>query len=176
MSRSQNGLDWRSQAACLDTDPELFFPVATSGPMFEAQVIEAKAVCAGCPVRPACLEFALTALGEGVAGGLTADERSVLRSGRTHRASRDEARLERGLRPAASQREVAEAGRVLLAAGWPRNEVASRCAVSRRTVDRWAVSASDAGMAVGSRGGNRAPHLISHASTQAGTNAEGARG
>ena len=132
-------------------------------------------MCAGCSVRPACLEFALTALGDGVAGGLTAAERRAMRSGRAHQQSRDAARLERGLRPAANQREVAEAGRVLLAAGRPRNEVAARCAVSRRTVDRWAAGASDASKAVGSHGGNRAPHLISHTSTQAGIRAEGTR-
>jgi WhiB family redox-sensing transcriptional regulator len=44
------------------------------------QVIEAKAVCAGCPVRSACLVFALERDLEGVWGGTTEDERRALRA------------------------------------------------------------------------------------------------
>ncbi len=51
--------DWRHRAGCRDVDPELFFPAAESGPVFDAQVAEAKAVCASCPVRTECLGFAL---------------------------------------------------------------------------------------------------------------------
>ncbi len=39
-------------------DPELFFPIGKAG-LAPAKVQRAKAVCAGCPVRQACLEFAL---------------------------------------------------------------------------------------------------------------------
>ena len=38
MSAAKDGLDWRSRAACVDTEPELFFPVAESGPVLAAQV------------------------------------------------------------------------------------------------------------------------------------------
>ena len=44
-------MDWRSRAACLDKDPELFFPVGNTGPAL-LQIEEAKTVCSG-PSRPA---------------------------------------------------------------------------------------------------------------------------
>jgi hypothetical protein len=65
--------------ACRDVDPELFFPVAESGPLYEAQVAQAKAVCAGCPIRAQCLAFALERLPYGIAGGMTAGERAAVR-------------------------------------------------------------------------------------------------
>jgi WhiB family transcriptional regulator, redox-sensing transcriptional regulator len=69
--------DWRSAAACLSADPELFFPVSDSGPSL-AQAAEAKAICAGCPVRRQCLSFALrTRQVHGIWGGLTERERDV---------------------------------------------------------------------------------------------------
>src|ERR671914_821061 len=49
---------WRSQAACRDTDPDLFFPVGTTGPAIE-QIEAAKAVCRECDAMTPCLEFAL---------------------------------------------------------------------------------------------------------------------
>jgi WhiB family redox-sensing transcriptional regulator len=76
--RSPNGRDWRHQAACRDQDPELFHPIGDSGPAL-GQISAAKAVCARCPVVAECLSFALTVLPEGVAGGLTAEERAELR-------------------------------------------------------------------------------------------------
>jgi WhiB family redox-sensing transcriptional regulator len=80
---------WRSAAACRSADPELFFPISDSGKSLE-QVAEAKAVCAGCPVRRECLAFAVaTQQVDGIWGGTTADERSAVvhRDGRA-RASR----------------------------------------------------------------------------------------
>ncbi len=68
---------WRSAAACLSADPELFFPVSDSGPSL-AQAAEAKAIYAGCPVRRQCLSFALrTRQVHGIWGGLTERERHV---------------------------------------------------------------------------------------------------
>ena len=52
------GTDWRTRAACLDEDPELFFPIGTTGTAL-AQIAEAKAVCARCPVAAQCLAFAI---------------------------------------------------------------------------------------------------------------------
>ena len=73
------GQDWRSVAGCLGVDPELFFPVAETGPAHDAQVAAAKAVCARCPVVAECLAEALARIPYGVAGGLTEDERRALR-------------------------------------------------------------------------------------------------
>ena len=44
-------MDWRNRAACLDKDPELFFPVGNTGPAL-LQIEEAKSVCRRC--RPPC--------------------------------------------------------------------------------------------------------------------------
>jgi WhiB family redox-sensing transcriptional regulator len=66
---------WRALAGCRATDPDLFFPVSVSGRSL-AQVTEAKAICAGCPVRPECLAFAIeTGQAHGIWGGLTEEER-----------------------------------------------------------------------------------------------------
>lgn len=74
---------WRDWAACLRVSPELFFPAAEDGPALRAQVTEAKAVCAGCPVRVECLADALARIPYGVAGGLTEHTRCQLRRTRT---------------------------------------------------------------------------------------------
>ena len=64
---------WWFEGLCAQTDPELFFPEKGGS------VREAKAVCAECPVRVECLEYAL-AHGErfGVWGGLSERERRRL--------------------------------------------------------------------------------------------------
>ena len=73
------GADWRSLSACRDTDPELFFPLSAGGPG-QTQIASAKAVCAGCQVRPDCLRFALRSGQEfGVWGGTSEDERLAMR-------------------------------------------------------------------------------------------------
>ena len=70
---------WRAQGACVDVDPELFFPIGTTGPAV-LQVEEAKAVCAGCPVLQTCRQWALeTGQEYGVSGGLSAVERRALK-------------------------------------------------------------------------------------------------
>lgn len=72
-------MDWRHQAACLDEDPELFFPIGNTGPAL-LQVEEAKKVCARCPVRQECLDWALSAGQDyGVWGGMSEDERRALK-------------------------------------------------------------------------------------------------
>lgn len=78
-------MDWRTRAACSTADPELFFPIGTTGPAL-GQVEAAKRVCAGCPVREDCLEFALASNQEaGIWGGLTEDERRTLKRARQRR-------------------------------------------------------------------------------------------
>lgn len=71
--------DWRDYSACRDTSPDLFFPVGTTGPALE-QIAEAKAVCRECPVRAACLEYAVvTNQDTGIWGGTSEEERKKLR-------------------------------------------------------------------------------------------------
>lgn len=70
---------WRLEAACRDTDPQLFFPTGTTGPAAEA-IAHAKSICAICPVRRPCLEYALrTQQDNGIWGGLSEEERRSLR-------------------------------------------------------------------------------------------------
>ncbi len=71
--------DWRELASCRDTDPDLFFPIGTTGPAIE-QIDSAKAVCHECGAQRACLEFALATNQEaGIWGGTSEDERRKLR-------------------------------------------------------------------------------------------------
>lgn len=79
-------MDWVQRAKCKDEDPELFFPIGTTGPAAE-QIERARAVCMQCPVREACLEWALaTGQDAGVWGGTSEEERRAMRrSGRADR-------------------------------------------------------------------------------------------
>jgi WhiB family redox-sensing transcriptional regulator len=71
--------DWRDDAACLHTDPDLFFPVGTAGPALR-RLDEAKRICRTCPVRTPCLTWALgQESASGVWGGTTEDERRAIR-------------------------------------------------------------------------------------------------
>jgi len=71
--------NWRDVAACRDTDPDLFFPVGTTGPALE-QIAAAQAVCRQCPALEPCLEFALATNQEsGVWGATSEEERRKLR-------------------------------------------------------------------------------------------------
>ena len=192
-SARQADSQWRSRAACRSVDAEIFFPAATEGPIYEAQVAVAKAVCAGCSVRAECLAEALIRIPYGIAGGLTPEERRGRHaSDQAHRTSDEKHRaervLERGLRLGASRPEVAAAGRLLLTAGRPVAEVAARCGVTERTAARWAASTGPPadddsttstaarGGTGKDRGGSRALPQISHPNAQPRTPAaEGAR-
>ena len=82
-------MTWRDRAACLDEDPELFFPIGNTGPAFR-QIEKAKAVCRRCSVVETCLSWAMESRQEdGVWGGLAADERIALkrRNARARRAN-----------------------------------------------------------------------------------------
>ncbi len=72
-------MDWRDRARCLDEDPDLFFPIGTSGPAL-AQAAAAKAMCRACPVISECLDWALANYQDaGVWGGTTEEERRAMR-------------------------------------------------------------------------------------------------
>jgi WhiB family redox-sensing transcriptional regulator len=71
--------DWRDHAACRDTNPDLFFPVGTTGPAI-SQIEAAIAVCNQCEAKTACLEFALATNQEsGIWGGTSEEERRKIR-------------------------------------------------------------------------------------------------
>jgi WhiB family redox-sensing transcriptional regulator len=72
---------WRSRAICRDSNPELFFPIGTTG-IALGQIDAAKSVCDACPVLSDCREFAMETNQEsGVWGGLTEEERRQIRRG-----------------------------------------------------------------------------------------------
>lgn len=72
-------MDWRDSAACLEEDPELFFPIGNTGPAI-AQAERAKAVCARCEVREICLRWAIDNNQDaGVWGGTSEDERRMMK-------------------------------------------------------------------------------------------------
>ena len=81
-------MDWRNRAACLDEDPELFFPIGNTGPAL-TQIDEAKAVCRRCEVIDTCLKWALeSGQDAGVWGAMSEDERRALK----RRTARNRAR------------------------------------------------------------------------------------
>jgi WhiB family transcriptional regulator, redox-sensing transcriptional regulator len=69
-------MNWRTRAACLHDDPELFFPDHAAGPVIDL----AKQICAGCLVRARCLDWALSNNAtSGIWGGRTEAERRAMR-------------------------------------------------------------------------------------------------
>lgn len=85
MSRAPDTLPraehWTDRAACkgADVDPEIFYPVG-QGPQALDDQEKAKAICAGCPVKAACLQHALDAREEhGIWAGTDEVERRKMR-------------------------------------------------------------------------------------------------
>lgn len=75
--------DWMREAACIDADPEAFFPEKgdTSA--------QAKAICARCDVSPECLTYALEHnITYGTWGGTSERERRSMQRRRQSRALR----------------------------------------------------------------------------------------
>ncbi len=72
---------WQDNAACRGENPDLF--IGPDGELLTERrdrERRAKAVCAGCPVRPECLSYALTRPERhGVWGGLNVAEREAHR-------------------------------------------------------------------------------------------------
>lgn len=80
MSRPRASLDadssFMDHGACNGDDPDLFFPP----PGRLDLMATAKAICARCPVREECLDYALvTRQVHGVWGGMSERERSRIR-------------------------------------------------------------------------------------------------
>jgi len=85
--------DWMNQGKCKEMDPTLFFPSDGVG------VQAAQRICAECPVKAACLEYALVnRVDHGVWGGASERERRRLLSRR---------RLAKRSRPGVSHYEPA---------------------------------------------------------------------
>lgn len=109
---------WMDSALCAQTDPDMFFP--ENG----ASARPAKKICAECPVREACLEFALrTNVDDGVWGGLSITE----------------LRLLRGPNPEVTNRSLVDYTYVaeLVRLGYNDREVAVRANIWPETVWRW---------------------------------------
>jgi WhiB family redox-sensing transcriptional regulator len=83
-----NLAEWWTLAACQSVDPDLFFPMSATNPA-RADMAAAKAVCARCPVRAECLQYALAA-GQvhGIWGGMSEEERRLLRQRRAKARAR----------------------------------------------------------------------------------------
>ena len=71
--------EWRDDALCRNTDPELFFPIGTTGSAVVA-IEEAKRLCMSCTVSKECLDFVLeTNQDSGVWGGHSEEDRRAIR-------------------------------------------------------------------------------------------------
>lgn len=80
--------DWREAGACTRLDPDLFFPISSTGPAL-GQIAKAKAICGACPVQRPCLEFALDHhIVHGIWGGTTPQDREAWRRGHHPEQSR----------------------------------------------------------------------------------------
>ncbi len=70
---------WLAAGSCVSADPDLFFPVSASGAS-ATQIAQARRICARCPVRRPCLDFATeTSQPDGIWGGTTPEERARAR-------------------------------------------------------------------------------------------------
>lgn len=84
---------WRDQAACKGKDPDaaLFFdpPGEKYGPgARQRREARAKAVCAACPVRAECLDYAIERPERyGIYGGMSEEERAAEKRRRLRRAA-----------------------------------------------------------------------------------------
>jgi WhiB family transcriptional regulator, redox-sensing transcriptional regulator len=92
-------MNWRDAVACRDADPDLFFPIGTTGAALR-QAEEAKRICRSCPVQIHCLAWALdSGVTDGVWGATTPDERRVIRSLSARNTAREEDDNDNGYRP-----------------------------------------------------------------------------
>lgn len=85
-SMTDLGTGWRAAGSCLSADPDLFFPIATGSAAMK-QIEMARRICAGCPVRQQCLDWAMRMPEtHGVWGGTTPEDR--IRARRAHSTQR----------------------------------------------------------------------------------------
>lgn len=74
---------WREHAACRGVDTNMFFP--------EQNMVSAvRMMCATCPVKQECLEYAIVnVIQHGVWGGLSERQRRKIRSKRFHQKKQE---------------------------------------------------------------------------------------
>jgi WhiB family redox-sensing transcriptional regulator len=78
---------WQLRAACRGPQQSAFFPPAVTERKDERleREVRAKAICASCPVRQQCLEYALRIREpHGIWGGLNEVERRAMLDGAAH--------------------------------------------------------------------------------------------
>ena len=140
-----NDLTWRKHAECLDAPSDWFFAQSENGTI-TAGMRKGLALCEQCPVRTDCLEWAVDTNQEmGVLGGMTPHARRRLRRQRLGVS-------ERGRWPREFTTDVDVLFVLQTSDGVTLDELASRCGVSVRTVQRslrslaaeWPVYARDA--------------------------------
>lgn len=73
-SAANHPMAWADEAACIGMDPERFY--TARGEVIDPEVI---ATCAGCPVRPDCLAWALRHEKHGFWAGMSERGRRKLR-------------------------------------------------------------------------------------------------
>jgi WhiB family redox-sensing transcriptional regulator len=87
-TRAVHREEWLDAGACRQEDPELFFPITSSGPSAR-QIDAAKAVCQRCGVQDQCLHYALEShQNYGVWGGTSEEERGQMDPSPGHAGAR----------------------------------------------------------------------------------------
>jgi WhiB family redox-sensing transcriptional regulator len=77
MIRGNGPLPWMSDALCAEVATDMFFPEHGD------KSVEARKICAACPVKTPCLAYAVAERGlEGIWGGTTASDRDAIRRAR----------------------------------------------------------------------------------------------
>ncbi|TMS00131.1 WhiB family transcriptional regulator [Nonomuraea basaltis] len=89
LARPRPSWAWQDDSACRGEDLVLFFgPDGERQPERDVRERKAKAVCSQCPVRAACLDYALSRNEKtGLWGGLSEDERASERRRRMRRGA-----------------------------------------------------------------------------------------
>lgn len=125
------GYDWRERSACLDEDPELFFPIGTTGPAI-LQIEAAVAVCRRCEVREACLQFAVDyRIADGIWGGFPEDERRAMKR-RELRQARGESQSQDCVDPEPAISKI----RAAVADGWTLKDIADAAGANCHQIGR----------------------------------------
>jgi WhiB family transcriptional regulator, redox-sensing transcriptional regulator len=81
---------WKMLGHCVGKDPAIFFPVVDYN-RFEVKV--AKDICAVCPVRAQCMDYALRNNEVGIWGGTTERERKKIKNRYVRRKALDDSPL-----------------------------------------------------------------------------------